>query len=63
MNREDAIERLCKLVTEVGEKIFLSQNPHDCFCESAFHKSVGKPVIDEKIIRFIEDATRTFLGS
>lgn len=53
MTNIEVIERLCTLVTTVGEEIFKDEIPHDCFCESNEHRDTS--VIDERIIQFIED--------
>jgi hypothetical protein len=32
MNRNDTINMLCKLVTQVGQEVYGSTLEHDCFC-------------------------------
>jgi hypothetical protein len=51
MNKQDAIERLCRLVTKVGTDVFHDAQAHDCFC-----RTNPNAVIDVNVIEFIERA-------
>lgn len=51
MNREETIERLCRLVSRVGEEVYKNEHPHDCFC-----RENRNPMISNEILTFIEDA-------
>lgn len=51
MNKQDAIERLCRLVTKVGEEVFNHTQAHACFC-----RNNADPRIDVNVIEFIERA-------
>ena len=54
MTADEVIERLCKLVTKVGEQEFNHKHMHDCFCgENATFPFEG---VDEEVIAFIEKA-------
>ena len=54
MTGQEAQERLCKLISLVGEQVYHSTIPHDCICgENHFTKD---PVIAENIVAFIEGA-------
>jgi len=55
MTGQEAIRRLCKLTSEVGDAVFGSQRASDCFCDEAVFES---PVVEEEVIEFIEAATR-----
>jgi len=53
MNREQTIERMCKLVTKVGDEVFKNKLAHDCFCNPSLS---GIPVVEDEVIKFIESA-------
>ena len=49
----DNIDRLCRLVSDIGHRVFNDQVPHDCFCSESF---LDNPVIADEIVDFIEAA-------
>ena len=53
MNKVDAIERLCKLVTKVGEDVYDNSVAHDCVC---YKQEIVNAQIDEDVIKYIESA-------
>ena len=64
MDGKQAIERLCALVTNVGDKHFDNKFTHDCFC-GASAVSLRHPdgvQVDERIIEFIEDAVESSMS-
>ena len=54
MKRKDFTYRLCRIVTTVGSVHFNGKLAHDCFCVAGL--CIPDPVVDDKIIKFIEDA-------
>ena len=52
MYKNEAIERLCKLVDDVATKVFANQQQGDCICGQNPH--ITHPVIDEAVVVFIE---------
>ena len=34
ITKSDLLARLCALCTEVGERLYNSREPHDCFCNA-----------------------------
>jgi hypothetical protein len=54
MNREQALERLCALMSKVAEVEFKNTKASDCICAQASPHS-GPAVIDEEILLFIEN--------
>lgn len=62
MDEKEVIERLCTLVSKVGEERFNHELSHDCFC----HESGGERNgfrCDEEILNFIESAVNKALTS
>ena len=60
MTKQEAIERLCALVTKVGEVEFDSRHAHDCFCsEQDLPKE--QVCIAEEVIDYIEIAVNNKL--
>jgi hypothetical protein len=60
MNKEQVIERLCKLASEVGEEMWNGEKSHDCFC----HKSMNDDAhfhFDERVLEYIESVVRNEL--
>jgi hypothetical protein len=57
MNKQDVIERLCRLVTKVGTDVFGHVQAHDCFC-----RNNANPHIDSNVIEFIERATNYMIS-
>jgi hypothetical protein len=59
MDTQDALKRLCALITVVGEDVFKSKVPHDCFCgENPAALAHGGAKVDWQVINFIEEAVR-----
>jgi hypothetical protein len=54
MTANEAKERLCALVAEVGQNKFNHQYPCDCFCGQ---NKYGEKIHD-KVVEFIEKAVR-----
>ena len=55
LNKDETIKRLCALCTFVAINLDLASSaPHDCFCE----EGLPNPVMDKRIIAFIEEAVR-----
>lgn len=60
MRKQEAIERLCKLLADVGTNVFDNKEPYDCIC--GHNKAVwcgavcGEPIVSEEVIKFIEQA-------
>lgn len=52
MRKKEAVERLCSLVTKVGEH-FNHKHAHDCICGA---NKMSDLVLDSEILNFIEDA-------
>lgn len=57
MTKQEVLERLCALVTTVGELEFDSTLSHDCFCgridvDDRYFR------VEEEVIDFIVDAVR-----
>jgi hypothetical protein len=61
-NPKEVIERLCALVSEVGERQFASAVPHDCFCGKN-PRGIVDFQVDEGVIVFIESAVRDRLSN
>lgn len=55
MTKQETLERLCNLVTKVGEAEFGSRHAHDCFC-SEQHLPDEYVCIAEEVIDYIEVA-------
>lgn len=55
LSKDQAVERLCRLVSKVNEKEFKWEYASDCFCcnENA--------IIDEEVIVFIEEGINIIL--
>lgn len=60
-NKDAVIERLCELVSMVGEKVFNSQIAHDCFC--SLSKSTSSFIVGEDVLDFIERAVAKEISS
>lgn len=60
MDKLQLLQRLCKLVTDVAEAEFCYVLEHDCFCGDN-PISQEAPVVNEKIIAFIEKAVHDAL--
>jgi len=60
-NKQEVIERLCDLATNVGEIQFKFSEHHDCFCGMNPLGSVDYRM-GEAVIKFIEDAVYEKLG-
>jgi hypothetical protein len=57
MKKQEVIERLCILVSKVGEEVFEDGLAHDCFCGvNMFSLNEDSIVVSEEIIQFIETA-------
>jgi hypothetical protein len=58
MNKKEVIERLCALVTKVGDKHFDNEFAHDCFCglSPVSSRNPDGVRVDDEIINFIECA-------
>jgi hypothetical protein len=54
--REEVIERLCLLASEVGTIIYNDESAHDCFCTTV--RDPAEFCFDEEVIAFIESAVR-----
>jgi hypothetical protein len=54
MNQQEAIQRLCSLVSHVGRTVYKNEHPFDCFCVGIL--SPARPEISEPVIAFIEEA-------
>jgi hypothetical protein len=61
INRAEAIERLCELVSEVGGEVFSHQHSHDCICDEGMR--FVNVVIAEPVIAFIEKAVRDAIAA
>ena len=57
MTKEETIEALCSLVTEVGAEVFENNSCHDCFCKLQRFKD-SDVCIDSEVVEFIVNATR-----
>jgi len=55
MTKQEGLERLCVLVTKVGEAEFGSRHAHNCFC-SEQHLPEEQVCIAEEVIDYIEVA-------
>jgi hypothetical protein len=56
MKKNDSIKELCRLVTEVGERVFNSTIAHDCFCgENEYTSGIVHPDIIEYIKQAVYD--------
>lgn len=63
MTKNETIERLCALTSQVGSgQKFANKFAHDCFCHKARHPEWSFE-FDEKIIQFIETAVQERLNS
>ena len=58
MNQQEAIQRLCKLVSHVGRTAYKNEYPYDCFCHEG-PPHIARPEISEAVIAFIEKAVCT----
>ena len=60
MKRDQAIERLCILITEVGKEVFSHKLGHDCICTGSKEHLFGAPGFDmnELVLEFVEKAVR-----
>lgn len=61
MNRNEAVNMLCKLVTQVGEDIYGSQLEHDCICTDKDPLGHDHRVHPE-VVAFIVNAVQTRIG-
>ncbi len=62
MDKQDVIERLCALATEVMKREFECRLAADCFCgKNKFN--VGNYSLDREVLEFIERAVRKELDA
>jgi hypothetical protein len=61
MTDNEAIARLCCLVTEVGQKVYHSKEIHSCFCPD--NMIIGSSIVSTAIIEYIEAAVHTAILS
>jgi hypothetical protein len=57
LTREEVIQRLCILCSEVGHVAYKDDQAHDCFCNEVV-TDPGNFRFDEVVMDFIEGATR-----
>jgi hypothetical protein len=56
MEKNEVIERLCALCSEVGEKVFNHEFAHDCFCGQNISKLPFE--FNEQILSYIEKVVK-----
>ena len=61
LDKEQTIERLCKLATLVMEVKYAYTKSADCFCKDSTHTEDSFRM-EEDIIKFIEDAVKEKLS-
>lgn len=61
MNKQEVIERLCKLTSKVANEKFKWDLPADCVC-GVRSLSGADYRFDERVLKFIEDAVEVALG-
>ena len=54
LDKTETIERLCQLVSTVGDKVFHNHVLSDCFCGIS-SLSTARAVVDSEIIEWIEE--------
>jgi hypothetical protein len=54
MRGDEALTRLCALVSDVGSHVFEDQHAHDCICRT----DRSRACVEEPVMKFIEDAVR-----
>ena len=59
MNKQEVLEKLCTLVSKVGEEHFNNKVVHDCICGQ---NPFSMDEVHEDVIGFIELAVREKLG-